>query len=188
MTNLMTPEFRVSWPKLFKPEADEKGKLWYSVQALFPPGENLEKMKAAAQEALVKKFGADKEKWPANLINPFKKQSTKRKNKEGKMVDNPGHIDGALYLTLKSSQKPGVVDMNVQEIINEQDFYAGCYARATVQVSAYDNKSKGVTFYLQNIQKTKEGEPLSGRAKAETEFAPIEGANETVSSASDMFG
>ena len=44
---------------------------------------------------------------------------------------------------------------------------------------AYDAKgNKGYAFGLQNIQKLEEGEPLSGRAKAEDEFQAIEGVAE----------
>jgi hypothetical protein len=190
MANVMTPEFRVSYPNVFKPKKNElNGKDEYSLVALFPKNTDLSKLKAAAQAAIEEKWGKDKTKWPQNLRTPFRDQGEKGKidEKSGQKILPAGHEEGAIYLNLKSAQKPGVVDMSVQDIINENDFYPGCWARATVNAYAYDQKgNRGVSFGLQNIQKTKEGEPLSGRMKAQAEFQPIEGT-ESGGTGTDLF-
>jgi len=63
MANVMTPEFRMSFPKLFKAEKNDlNGKMEFSVTALFPKGADLSKLKAAAHAACVKKWGADPKK------------------------------------------------------------------------------------------------------------------------------
>jgi hypothetical protein len=188
MSNTLTPEFRVSWPKVFKPERNElNGKDEYSVQALFAPGTDMSKLVAAAQAALTKTWGEDKTKWPQNLKTPFKTQSATR-IKDGKQVPNDGHVDGAPMLTLKTTQKPGVVDSQVQPILNEAEFYAGCYAIASVNASTYDQKgNRGVSFYLQNIQKVRDGDALAGRAKPENEFAPVSTPVSADKSATSLF-
>lgn len=175
MANVMTPTFRVSYPKVFKPEINTLSKKSeYSVVALFKKGEDLSALKKAAEEALIEKLGADKTKWPKNLKSPFRDQEDRAK--DGVLPN--GYEKGAIFLTLKTQTKPGVVDQNVQPIIDEADFYAGCFARASVRAGYYDQVgNRGVSFYLQNIQKVKDGEPLSGRASAETEFAPVDGGN-----------
>jgi len=172
---VMTPEFRVSFPNVFKPKKNElSGEDEYSVQALFPKGCDMSGLKAAAEAAVVKKWGADKSQWPSNLRTPFRLQDERAKVVEGKKVMPPGHEEGAIFLNLKSKQRPGVVDKSVQPIIDETEFYSGCYARATISAYAYDAKgNRGVAFGLGNIQKTRDGEPLGGRMKAEDEFAPI---------------
>lgn len=188
-TGVMTPEFRVSFPNLFKAKKNElSGEDEYSVQALFPKNADLSVLKKAAEAAIAKKWGDDKKKWPANLRSPFRLQEERAKlNAEGEKVLPPGYEEGAIYLNLKSKQRPGVVDESVQPIIDETEFYPGCYARATISAYAYDTKgNKGVSFGLGNIQKTRDGEPLGGRMKAEDEFAPIEGASE--GDASTVFG
>lgn len=187
-----TPEFRVSYPKVFKPELNKLSKQEeYSLVALFPKGADLSKLKKACQQAVEEKWGKDSSKWPKNLRLPIKDQSETRVNAEGETVANAGHVNGAQYVNLKSKQRPGVVDRAVQPILSEADFYAGCYAIATVTVYAYDQAgNRGIAFGLQNIQKTREGEPLSGRMKAEQEFAPIEGAASDfgpVESSNDLF-
>lgn len=191
MSNIMTPQFRVSYPNVFKPKRNElNGKDEYSLVALFPKGADLSGLKKAAQEAIAEKWGPDQKKWPKNLRTPFRNQSEKATVDEatGRTVYPAGMEDGGIFMNLKSNQKPGLVNERVEDIISETEFYAGCWARATVRAYAYDNKGNcGVSFGLQNIQKMKDGEPLGSRTKPQDDFAPIEGAGEVGKDASSLF-
>jgi len=177
MANVITPEFRVSYPVVFEPKKNDlNGKMEYSVVALFKKGENLEKLKAAAQEACEKKWGKDQKKWPKNLRSPFRDQAEREKTNEetGLPYMPDGYEKGAIFLNLKSSSRPGVVNQQVKAFTDESEFYAGCYAFASLSCYAYDQAgNKGVAFGLQNIQKSRDGEPFGGRTKAEDDFAPV---------------
>ena len=207
-TNLMTPEFRVAYANVFKPRKNDlSGEDEYSINMLFAPGADLTALKAAAREALVKKFGPDPSKWPTGLRNPFRDQAERqRKDANGVPLTGPngqpllqdGHVAGAIFLSCKSKQRPGLVDEAVQDIIQEHQFYSGCYARATVRPYYYDNKgNRGVAFGLQNIQKLRDGDPLGGRTTASQDFKPVApppgaatagGAAPGVGTAADIFG
>lgn len=193
MANINTPTFRVSYPNVFKAKKNDlNGKDEFSVVALFKKGEDLSALKAAAQKAIVDKWGPDKAKWPTNLRSPFRDQAERAKEVDGKRILPAGHEEGAIFLNLKSSQRPGVVDQNVQDIIDESQFYAGCFARASVNAYAYDQKgNRGVSFGLGNIQKVKDGDPLGNRAKPEQDFAPIQveagEASASTGAATDIF-
>lgn len=189
--NLNTPKFRVSYPNVFKAMRNKlSGKDEFSVVCLFKKGEDLGQLKAAAQQAIIEKWGADKDKWPKNLRSPFRDQAELAKEVDGKRIMPVGHEEGAIFMRLKSSQRPGVVDQNVQDIIDESQFYAGCWARASVNAYAYDQAgNRGVSFGLGNIQKIGEGEPLGNRSKPEQDFAPIKTEETAAStgSATDIF-
>jgi hypothetical protein len=178
MANINTPKFRVSYPKVFKAEKNNlSGENEYSVQALFAKGADLSPLIKAAKDAMEKKWGADKSKWPKNIRTPFRDQAERAKVDEatGKKIMPPGYEEGAIFINLKSKQRPGVVDQNVQDIIDETQFYAGCYAIASVSVYAYDAKgNRGVSFGLGNIQKVADGEPFGSRSLPQNDFAPIE--------------
>lgn len=178
MSNVITPKFRASFPQLFKAKKNDlNGRDEYSVVALFDKGQDLSTLKAAATEALEKKWGKDKSKWPQNLRSPFRDQGERAKDMDGKKVLPAGYEEGAIFVTLKSEQRPGVVDANVQDIIDESQIYAGCILRATVRAYAYDNKgNRGVSFGLGNVQKCGDGPPLGGRSRPQDDFSPIEGA------------
>lgn len=178
---VLTPFFVVSYPKLFKPELNKlNNKLEHSLVALFKKGEDLSALKKAAQDELQEFFGA---RLPdliksGRIKTPFRDQGEKEYTDEatGKRVMPQGMEKGAIFFTLRSKQKPGVLAADGKtEIVVESDLYAGCWARASVAVNAYEKGANvGVNFYLRHIQKYKDGDPLGSRTKPQDDFAPIE--------------
>lgn len=171
---VITPEFRVSFPNVFrtaKPMAGATGDPKYTLTMLFAKDADLSKLKAAAKEAATEKWGADQAKWPKNLRQPFRDQGEK---------EFEGWEAGGIFITATSKQKPGLVDAQVQDIIEESGFYAGCYAKASVRAFAYDTAgNRGVAFGLGNVQKTRDGEPLGGRSMPTDDFEPVAGGTST---------
>lgn len=190
MGGLITPEFRVSYPNVFEARKNElSGKEEYSLVALFKAGQDLSSLKKMVQEACAKEWGSDQKKWPKKLRSPFRDQAEREKELEdGTLVMPGGYEKGAIFITLKSRQQPGLIDGKRQPIIDPAEFYAGCWARASVNAFAYDVKgSAGVSIWMNNLQKTREGEPLSARPKAEDEFSAIaDGAASEGSDSSDL--
>ena len=160
---LVTPEFRVSFPSVFAARAFSEGQTKkYDLTALFSAGTDLTAMKALAKQAAVDKWG---DKIPPGLRSPFRDGSDK--------PDLDGY-EGCIFVKMTSLQRPGVVDQNVQPIIEEGDFYGGCWARAVVTAFAYDQMgNKGVSFGLQNVQKMRDDDAFSGRGKPEDDFDPV---------------
>lgn len=176
-TQVLTPEFRVAFPKVFKAERNElNGKDEFSVVALFKKGEDLSRLKAAAKAACEKKWGTDPKKWPKNLRDPFRDQGDREKeDDDGNAYLPAGYEKGAIYMNLKSQKRPGLVDASVQDIIDETDFYGGCYARAQVNAFAYETKGNaGVSFGLNHVQKVRDGESFGASARNPSDvFQPV---------------
>jgi hypothetical protein len=178
--NVLTPKFRVSFPNVFRPGKSMQvgAEPKYSITMLFEKGADLTPLKQAAHNAVVEKWGTDQTKWPKNLRNPFRDQGEK---------EFPGYEAGAIFISASSKQKPGLVDAKVQDIIEEHQFYPGCYARATVRAFAYDQAgNRGVSFGLQNIQKLADGEPLGGRTNPSQDFEAV--SDGAASTAEALFG
>lgn len=175
--NVLTPKFRASFVNVFRPgksmEAEKPGK--YSLIMLFAPGADISALKAAAAEAAREKWG---DKPPKLLRSPFRDQGEK---------EFDGYVEGAIFINATSDKRPGVVDQNVQDIIDEEEVYSGCYCRATVRAFAYDvSGNKGVAFGLQNVQKVADGDSLGGgRVKASEEFTAVEGGAKTAANLFD---
>lgn len=166
MEKVTTPEFRVSFPSVFQPTSFEGQDPKYKVNMLFPKSTDLSAMKALAKKAVEDKW-PDKTKRPANLRSPFRDGDTEKPDWDG--------YQDMIFVSATSKMKPGVVDQNVQPILSEDEFYAGCWARATVTAFAYSKAGNaGVAFGLQNIQKVRDDEEFSGRSKAEDDFSPID--------------
>lgn len=203
-----TPEFRVSYPFFFQPQPPKKPgrKPKYGCLALFKLGDIFDGMKKAAQAALEKKFG-DKLKNPdfvKKLRSPFRLQEERAKvNEQGVSVMPDGHVKGAVFITFSNEQKFGVVSTEPdttkpqkpdgtyppQHITDPALIYAGCYGRAIVRASAYDvDGNVGVSFYIEGFQKTRDGESLTGRIRAEDAFEPIASASTVEGGAPGIFG
>ena len=174
-SRLTTPEYRVSFPSVFESKAITPGaKAKFSVQMLFrvsgtpKNGEkivSIEPLKEAVRACLTEKYG-DRTKWPKNLQLPFR---------NGVEKDYDGYGEGIVFVGASSVMRPGVVGPDVQPIITPNEFYGGCFAIATINPYAWEYMGKcGVSFGLQNIQKTRDGEPFSGRNKPEDDFDAIE--------------
>lgn len=85
---------------------------------------------------------------------------------------------GHWVITASSKQKPQCVHIsNVHADLLPTDVYSGMYARVTVNFFPYDaSGNRGVGCGLGNVCKTRDGEPLGGRANAESDFAGLEQA------------
>jgi hypothetical protein len=177
MNKILTPEFRAAFVSVFKPKGikgDPNAKEKYSVVMLFPKDADLKDLKAAAEAAAKAKWGG---KVPPKLKTPFKDQK-EAVNGDG---DQYAGFGEGIYIQASSDTQPGIVDAKVKDIIDDKDFYSGCYARATVNAYAWEHPTggKGISFGLLNIQKLRDGDRLGGgRAKPTDDFQPVEGAND----------
>lgn len=168
----MTPVFRVSFPAVFQARAVVPGQEpKFSVSMLWPkvitdPVEKakMDALRAAIRAAAVAKWGPDNTKWPKGLQAPIR---------DGADKDYDGYGPEVVFASASSKMRPGLVDVNNQDIITPNEFYGGCYARATVTVFAYDNVKRGVSLGLRNIQKVRDGEPFSGSSKPQEEFDAV---------------
>jgi hypothetical protein len=168
MPKVITGEVRFSFVHVFEPHAmNETQEAKYSVSIIIPKSDKktIAKIKAAIEEAKIEgkaKFGG---KIPNNLKVPLRDGDIDREDDEA--------YAGSMFINANSSRKPGLVDENVDPIMNKDDFYSGCFGLASVNFYPYNaGGTKGIACGLNNLQKLKDGEPL--------------GAN--VASAADDFG
>ena len=171
----ITPVFRISFPKLFvasKMDADDDGPPKFSCSAIWNP----EKF-TTSEKALWSAIFAEMK---ARSLEVCKKEwkslaSDKRGIRNGSEKDGmEGYGEGTRFANLTSKNRPGVIDKDKNEISSDEgnmdEIYPGCYCRATVNVYAYNNKSKGVALGLRNIQKVKDGPRLDNRTDADEDF------------------
>lgn len=172
-----TGVFRMAFGNIFKPKGFDEGKPKYSLVMLFSKDQDISELENAAKKIAISYFN---NKIPPKFNSPFKDGN--EPNDEGNIHDGyPGNI----AIKADSSSKPGIVDQNVQPILDQAEFKSGDYARATVTAAAYDFKGKkGVKFYLNNIQKVKDGEAFGAAVDPTKEFDAVGGGEDT----NNMFG
>lgn len=172
-TKVTTGKVRLSYAHLFEPHAIDGNEPKYSVSVIIPKSdkETLQAIKEAVAEAKEQGKGKWGGKVPANIKTPLRDGDIDREGDEA--------YAGCYFLNANSKNKPGIVDVNVQPILDSTEVYSGCYARLTLNFYAYNaNGNKGIAAGLGNVQKLADGEPLGGFTRAEDDFDAIESAED----------
>lgn len=173
MATKVSPVGRVSFPSVFEKQ-EYAGKSSYNMTLLLDKDDpGLPAMLAEVNAAGKEKHG--EKKFDKPFIN-------------GDESDYDGY-EGKVAIRFKSQTKPQVVDGKREAISPDSGrFYAGCYARVSYTVYAWEFEGKrGVSFGLCNIQKVEDGEPFSARTSAEDDFDVLDNATHDLPADADMF-
>lgn len=166
---MMTPEFRGSFVRLVKPRARSEGKEpEYGLTIVLEKDHSFwRELDDAIERAAEIKWG----KVPKGFFHPVK---------DGDDYDYG--FDGCLFVEAKSTERPGVVDTELEDVIDASELYSGAWYRATIRPGAWhhpESNRKGVSIYLDNVQKVRDDEPLGGaRAKAADDFEDFVGGGD----------
>ena len=168
-TKVITGKVRFSYVNIFKSRAFTEGQdAKYSICLLIPKEDKVTLHKIAVaideavQEGISSKWGGKK---PKNLKLPLRDGDEER-------ADEAPEYEGMMFLNANSNTKPGIVDKDLNEILDPEEVYSGCWGRASINFYAFDsNGNRGVGVGLNNIQKLKDDERLgAARASAESDF------------------
>lgn len=168
-TKVVTGKVRFSYANVWEPQSVNGSDPKYSVSLIIPKSDSktIEKIKAAIEAA--KREGAAKlgKKIPANLKTPLRDGDTDRSDDDA--------YANSYFVNANSFVRPGIVDKDVEPILDQTEFYSGCYGRASITFYAYNvNGNKGIACGLQNLQKLEDGEPLGGKSKPEDDFEAMD--------------
>lgn len=161
--SLLTPEFRVSFPRIFSPNDDGK----YGLGMIFDRDTDFGNLDKLVQQTITAKWGKNA---PKNLMLPVLDGDDSQREE----------YEGHFYINGKCGKyRPGVIHADKTPLEDEEDFYPGCWARATITCYAWQHKGKaGVSVNVRNLQKLRDDEPLIGRMKAEDDFDAVAGESD----------
>lgn len=167
-SRVKTPVGRVSFPFVFEPdEGDDDGKAKYRCSLLFKKTTDLTKLKKALFYAAKFGFAGKPDAELKAMVNAVFRDGDGKENLEG--------YEGHYFITASSKDQPAVVqkdeDGALIKLTTKQEFYAGCYAVAVLVASPYGHTKeslkftkgkKGVTFYLNGLEKKGDGAKFGG--------------------------
>ncbi len=156
---VITGEVRFSYVNIFHPNKDGK----YSISILIPKSDKktIKRIEKAIQVAR-DIDGGDKLGNRKNIKLPLRDGDTDRDDKV---------YAGHYFINASSRIRPGVVDRNLEEILDEEMVYSGCYGKASITFYAYNVEgNRGIAAGLNNIQFTSKGKRLDNRVSAAREF------------------
>ena len=168
-TKLVIP-CRISFANIFEPKSINGSEAKYSVSCLIPKDDKKtllaihKAVEAAKEDGKVRKWGG---KIPPNLKLPLLYGD----------IDLPDDdtYQNHFFLNATSKDAPQVVDRHVQPIMDPMMVYSGCFCNVSVNLYPFNaNGNRGVAAGLGNIQFVKDGDRLSGRASADSDFDALE--------------
>ena len=143
----------------------------YSVSLIIPKSDKatVQKIRSAIEAAYAE--GEAKLKGNGKSVPPL--ASLKNPLRDGD-IDRPDDAAyaNAFFVNANSATAPGIVDANCNPVINRTEVYSGVFGRASISFYAFNsNGNRGIACGLNNLQVLRDGEPLGGRASAESDFA-----------------
>ena len=169
---------RFSYAHVFEPHAiDENSTPKYSCSILIPKDGSNDFLKAIDKAIeLAIKEGIEKNHFTAKDVKSPKFKMPLKDGDEEKEDDEA--YQGMYFVNANAQKKPGVKGTekdefdNLISLVSEEEFYSGCWGRASITFFAYGKKtpSKGIGCALNHVQKIKDGDRLSGGASAEADF------------------
>lgn len=183
-SKVITPEFRLSYAHIWKPQTNNEGKEIWSITMIFEPNADLREMIDLAKRTAAAK-------WPnakGTLRMPFRK-GVEGPTGVGYDLDKNPEYEGKIICSARSyGRKVVPVDLNREPILEQSEFYSGCYCIASVTAFAYDkNGNKGVNFGLANVMKVRDGEPLANIHKADEDFRGLDTSQYENEANADLF-
>lgn len=164
--NLTLPTCRLAFPVVFEKKFNDlKGKEEWSVTMLYDKNNSdLTKLKQAMVQAAKNEFGADVDLAALDMKRIIDGDTKDRAEFKGQWV-----VKAATRL-----KQPGVVDAHLNKILDPTEIYSGVFANVNVTVKAYAAPNKGVTLYLNHVQKVKDGEQIAGGPREVDVFEELE--------------
>lgn len=165
------PDTRWSYANVWDPKSINGGAPKYSVSLIIPKSDTatLDRIRAAIQAAYEE--GESKLKGNGKSVPPLSAIKTPLRDGDIERPDDEAYAN-SFFINANSSNAPGIVDADRQEIIDRSEVYSGVYGRASINLYAFNsNGNKGIACGLNNLQKIRDGEPLGGKSTAADDFA-----------------
>ena len=164
-TKFVTGKVRFSYANVFQPAETPNGVLKYSVSILIPKSDK--DTVARFQKAFDEVKAAN-----ANYFGGSIPKMLKGGLRDGDAEKDDPVYAGHYFINASSNEKPGIVDGDLNPILDQSEFYSGCYGRASITLYPYDTSgSKGIAAGLNNVQKLEDGDKLGGSTSAAADFA-----------------
>ena len=159
-----------SYANVWEPKSINGGAPKYSVSLIIPKSDTktVAKIQAAIEAAY--REGEAKLKGNGKTVPALTAIKTPLRDGDTERPDDPAYA-GAYFVNANATSAPGIVDADRNPILTRSEVYSGVYGRASITFYAFNSSgNRGIACGLNNLQKIRDGEPLGGKASAESDF------------------
>ena len=164
------PDTRWSYANVWEAKSVNGGTPKFSVSLIIPKSDTktVAKIKAAIEAAYQE--GQAKLKGNGRSVPPLAAIKNPLRDGDVERPDDPAYAN-AYFVNANSATAPGIVDADRNPVLTRSEVYSGVYGRASITFYAFNSSgNRGIACGLNNLQKIRDGEPLGGKASAESDF------------------
>lgn len=164
---------RWSYANVWKAKSINGGTPKFSVSLIIPKSdkETLDAIKKAIEAAY--KEGEAKLKGNSRTVPALNSIKLPLRDGDVERPDDEAYAN-SYFINANSATDPGIVDADVNPILDRSEVYSGVYGRASITFYAFNsNGNRGIACGLNNLQKIRDGKPLGSRASAESDFGDL---------------
>ncbi len=164
---------RWSYANVWDAKSINGGAPKYSVSLIIPKSDTktIAKIQAAIEAAY--KEGEAKLKGNGKSVPALSVLKTPLRDGDAERPDDEAYKN-AYFVNANATSAPGIVDADLNPILNRSEVYSGVYGRASITFYAFNSSgNKGIACGLNNLQKIRDGEPLGGKSTAADDFATL---------------
>jgi hypothetical protein len=168
------PDTRWSYANVWEPKSINGGTPKYSVSLIIPKSDTrtLSRIKAAIEAAY--KEGEAKLRGNGRSVPALSAIKTPLRDGDAERPDDEAYRN-AYFINANANTAPGIVDAECNPILSRSEVYSGVYGRASISFYAFNSSgNRGIACGLNNLQKIRDGEPLGGKASAESDFSTVD--------------
>jgi hypothetical protein len=159
---------RLSYANIWEPKAPKEGQdKKYSVSAIIPKSDTktLEMINKGIEKIKEEVKSKNGGKLPKNFHIPLRDGDQDREDEA---------YANSFFIGCNSSNKPKIFDRSLNEVIERDEVYSGCYANVSLNLFFFDvDTNRGIGAGLNGIQKIKDGEALGGGGNVKEDFAEV---------------
>lgn len=165
---------RWSYIHVLEPNSINGSEPKYSVSLIIPKSDKktVVKIKAAIQAA----YDAGQAKLKGNGRSVPQLTAIKSPLRDGDLErpDDAAYAD-SYFINANNKSKPGLVDADLQLILDSSLIFSGVYGRASITFYAFNsNGNRGIACALNHLMYVKTGEPLGNYSSAEQDFSDLD--------------
>ena len=184
---MITGIVRTSYAKVWEAAPDLSGNLKFSI-CLMIPKEDIKavaEINEAIQGAITK--GIEKGRFSKSAVKHLK---LPLRDGDAEIADGKRTAEYAnmFFINCSSTKAPGIVNMYAKPIMEQEDFYSGCWCRADINFFPFSSAgNKGIGVGLNNLMKVKDDDRLDGRQTANKAFAEFTSDDENDETNESLF-
>ena len=152
---------RWSYANVWEPKSINGGTPKYSVSLIISKSDTKTVAKIEAAIEVAYREGEAKFKGNGKSVPALSVLKTPLRDGDLERPDDPAYA-GSYFVNANATSAPGIVDADRNPILTRSEVYFYAFN---------SSGNKGIACGLNNLQKIRDGEPLGGKASAESDFA-----------------